>query len=326
MKVSFIIPLYNRLDLTQPCLESLQQTIPRGLDHEIVLVDDGSTDGTREWIATLDAPFRVVLNESNRGYAGTNNRGALAATGDILALLNSDLILTRGWLEPMLRLVRRPRVGIVGNVQRRVADGVLDHAGILFNEKCKPAHDDRRFWLLAPRRHRRVPAVTAACLLIRRDLFFHLGGFDEAFRNGCEDIDLCFRARRLGYSVHVALRSRIGHHVSASRGENPKNEYNSRRLAHRWRDELIRLGAHHASLRYLLDYLPTPRDADPDTVWRCLLNLCGIRVGYGAPYRPWAEAPMLIEERRWAEILGAAQSDRFVSTLLETAESTPAER
>jgi GT2 family glycosyltransferase len=317
VKVSFIIPLYNRLDLTQPCLASLQASIPRGLDHEIILVDDGSTDGTRTWIQTLGTPFRVLLNERNLGYAGSNNRGAAVATGDILALLNSDLVLTARWLAPMLRLVRRRRVGIVGNIQRRFEDRSLDHAGILFTEKCKPAHDARRRWGFVPWPSRRVPAVTAACLLVRRELFLQLRGFDEAFRNGCEDIDLCFRARARGCSVRVALHSRILHHVSASRGENPKNEFNSRRLAVRWRDELLALGSRRCSRAYLARHFENPREADWHTAWACLLHLAGWPRRPAGPLAASAEAAMAVEEARWHRLLGPAEPDRFVSSLPE---------
>jgi O-antigen biosynthesis protein len=77
VQVSFIIPLFNCLPLTQAMLASLRDTIPAGLTHEIVLVDDGSTDGTREWLGSLrDPPFRAVFNERNLGYAAANNRAA----------------------------------------------------------------------------------------------------------------------------------------------------------------------------------------------------------------------------------------------------------
>ncbi|MCC5025615.1 MAG: glycosyltransferase [Candidatus Synoicihabitans palmerolidicus] len=81
-KVSFIIPLYNGLSLTKVCLQTLQVSLPADLDHEIIFVDDGSTDGTREWLTSLTAPCRFLLNDRNLGYAGSNNRGAHAATGD----------------------------------------------------------------------------------------------------------------------------------------------------------------------------------------------------------------------------------------------------
>ena len=94
MQVSFIIPLYNCLAHTQECLRTLQASLPAWLEHEIILVDDGSTDGTRAWLATLGAPCRVLLNERNAGYAAANNRGAAVARGRILVLLNNDLILS----------------------------------------------------------------------------------------------------------------------------------------------------------------------------------------------------------------------------------------
>jgi GT2 family glycosyltransferase len=327
VKVSFIIPLYNRLDLTRPCLESLRATLPAGLDHEILLVDDGSTDGTREWIQTLGTPYRVFLNERNLGYAGTNNRGAAAATGDILALLNSDLILTRRWLEPMLATLRRaPRAGIVGNVQSRAATGELDHIGFAVELTGKPCHDASRLWLWAPWRSRETPAVTAACLLVQRDLFLRLRGFDEGFRNGGEDVDLCFRARALGYSCHVALHSRILHHVSASPGRKLHDEQNSRRLALRWHDEFLRLNyrrhrEHHRltvglpqCLEYLRLHWADPRDFDRSQLAHIMLFMLRLRI-------PLSEiaaqqlAAMQVEAARWEQLLGPAPANSFVSSL-----------
>jgi len=86
---------------------------------------------------------------------------------------------------------------------------------------------------------RRVPAVTGACVVLPRALWEQLGGFDEGYMNGGEDIDLCFRARALGHVNVVALHSVVRHHVSASPGRKQRDEHNSRRLALRWREELI---------------------------------------------------------------------------------------
>ena len=80
--LSVIVPLYNCLPLTQAMLRSLRETLPADMTHEIILVDDGSTDGTREWLAGLEAPFRVILNERNLGYGASNNRGAAIARGE----------------------------------------------------------------------------------------------------------------------------------------------------------------------------------------------------------------------------------------------------
>lgn len=234
---------------------SLQHSLPANLDHEIILVDDGSTDGTRDWLRTLTAPFRVVLNELNLGYAGANNRGAAIAAGEILVLLNNDLILTPRWLEPMVCAFDRlgDRAGVVGNVQRRVADGEVDHSGVIINLKAKPEHQTalppRWIRFLTPTRQ--VDAVTGACALVARRLWESLGGFDEGFSNGGEDVDFCFRAASQGKLNVVAIRSIVLHHISASPGRKLRDEQNSYRLARKWRDELER----RARRRWCWDYL-----------------------------------------------------------------------
>src|SRR5206468_659098 len=113
-------------------LASLQATLPANLTHEIIFVDDGSTDGTREWLATLREPIRVVLNERNLGYAMANNHAAATARGELLVLLNNDLVLQPHWLEPMLatHAALDERAGIVGNLQLNARTRELDHAGI----------------------------------------------------------------------------------------------------------------------------------------------------------------------------------------------------
>jgi O-antigen biosynthesis protein len=243
-----VVPLFNCLPLTQAMVASLRATLPTRLTYEIILVDDGSSDGTREWLATLAPPFRVVLNEQNLGYAAANNRGAAIAIGENLALLNNDLVLTRGWLEPMLVVQRRlgTRAGLIGNVQRTVATGEIDHCGILINEKGKPEHD-RSFplWVrwLWPSPMRIVPAVTGACLVVNRELFLANGGFSEEYVNGCEDVDLAFRLAAQDRINAVALRSVVRHHVSASPGRKRRDELNTYRLTLRWRDALTRHGA-----------------------------------------------------------------------------------
>ena len=126
MLASFIIPLFNNLALTRACVASLQATLPAGLTHEIILVDDGSTDATRAWLSTLGPPFRVVLNDRNLGYAAANNRAITHARGDVLALLNNDLVFLPSWLEPMLGAHRSlaDRAGLIGNLQLNARTGV----------------------------------------------------------------------------------------------------------------------------------------------------------------------------------------------------------
>jgi len=268
VQVSFLIPLYNCLAHTQAMLASLRATLPRGLTHEIIFIDDLSTDGTRDWLATLanDPVIRVVLHDKNAGFAAANNSGAALARGEFLALLNNDLILTPQWLEPILNAHRAygPRAGLVGNVQINAATGVLDHAGISINLKGKPEHISslpyRSRWPLLKPRHRRVVAVTGACVVLRRSLWEKLGGFDPAYLNGCEDVDLCLRASAAGNVNWVALRSIVRHHISASPGRKLRDEANTRLLVQRWSDTLARQAARLWCRDHLATYLRDPRD------------------------------------------------------------------
>jgi GT2 family glycosyltransferase len=306
--VSFVIPLYHCLDLTQACVASLQAALPAGLAHEIILVDDGSTDGTRAWLATLRPPFRVVLNERNLGYAGANNRGAALATGRILALLNNDLVLKPHWLEPMLAAHRRlgTRAGLIGNVQRAARTGAVDHSGIFINLKGKPEHDTSLppRWMRRLRPVRPVAALTGACMLLARDLWTQLGGFDENFRNGGEDVDLCFRARAAGRVNAIALRSVIDHHISASVGRKKNDEHNSRRLALRWRPELEQLALRAWCWDFLRREWSGTRDpSECATALEMLLYAANLRRTPPAFARDQMHAVMNREFERWAQLL-----------------------
>ncbi len=250
-------------------LASLQATLPATLRHEIILIDDGSTDGTREWLQTLrdKPPIRVLLNDRNLGYAATNNRASRVATGDYLILLNNDLLLTPRWLEPMLRAhasLKAP--GIIGNVQRAVRTQEIDHTGFEISEHGKP----RQLVSLPlfPWHTKNVPAVTGACMLATRKLWNELGGFDERYLNGCEDIDLCFKALVAGYTNVVALRSSIFHHISPSPGRRRHDELNAQKLTLRWRSLLSELGARARCRDFLLRELNAR--AAYDSPWDCL--------------------------------------------------------
>jgi len=307
-RISVITPLFNCLDLTRAMLESLRASIPRRMAHEIILVDDGSTDGTREWLSTVGEPFRVILNERNLGFGGATNRGAAVARGQTLALLNNDLVLTPGWLPPMLRALDSlgPRAGLVGNVQVNPATLWVDHAGIYFNRKCKPEHDRREPSLaalvLCP--VRKVAAVTGACVLVRADAWRRFGGFDEAYFNGCEDVDLCLRMLHAGLVNAVALRSRVLHRVSASAGRKLRDEENTRRLFLRWREQIAVLASRRWARRHYRLFFEEPRDLpDPLEAWRTAFYLARLR--HVPPSNALAAMNEVIDRElaRWRDLL-----------------------
>ena len=316
MLVSFIIPLFDNLALTRACVESLQATLPADLAHEIILVDDGSTDGTRPWLATLTPPFRVVLNERNLGYAAANNRAIALARGKFLALLNNDLVLLPRWFEPMLAAQRSlgARAGLIGNVQLNAKTGAIDHTGIVMSRQVKPVHDHSLPTGLARifSRVRRVPAVTGACLLVERSLWQQLGGFDEGYINGGEDVDLCFRARAVGRTNAVALKSVVRHHISASVGRKLRDEENSYRLARRWRREFV--AATGDLLRewcraHFEQILPAPLLADPVLARRAFYYAYGLSSSPPPEALSHVDAAHLsVEFDRWGKMFPTASS------------------
>ena len=306
VQVSFIIPLFNCLALTRACVERLQATLPAGLLHEIILVDDGSTDGTRDWLATLGPLFRVLLHERNLGYAIANNGGAALAQGRFLVLLNNDLILQPHWLEPMLAAHQSlgDRAGIVGNVQLDARTGAVDHAGIVLSAQGTPEHARARpafaRWRSASLRP--VPAVTGACLLIERSLWQQLGGFGERFVNGGEDVDLCYRARAVGRATAVALTSVIRHHVSSSPGRKLRDEQNSFRLFRRWRRAFIGDATRPWCRDYLRSALVDPCSGEHRLARHALLHAAGLTAAPPSEAIAHLEAAHAREFTRWEEM------------------------
>jgi GT2 family glycosyltransferase len=313
--VSLIVPLYNCLGLTQAMLASLHATLPPGLAAELLLVDDGSTDGTPAWLEAIAArppagwpPLRILVNEGNRGFAVSNNRAAALARGELLLLLNNDLVLLPGWLEALLAAHRElgARAGLVGNVQLDATTGAVDHAGLELTPQGKPVHTRvlPRAGTALPANVRIVPAVTGACLLLSRALWEELGGFDEGYVNGGEDIDLGYRARAIGRVNAVALRSVVRHHVSSSPGRKARDEYNSRRLALRWREQLLVDSVVPWCRAHLAEAWVRPDQQDYLVTLRTLTFLTGLRRS------PPPEAPLRVaramrrEFARWDEICG----------------------
>jgi len=308
--LSVVTPLYNCLPLTRAMLESLEASIPPRITYEVILVDDGSTDGTREWLKGLGAPYRVVLNETNQGFAGSTNRGAEVARGEVLALLNNDLVLEPGWLRPMLLVLRLlgRRAGLVGNIQLNASTREVDHAGIVVDEKCKPQHDRRDPSLLrrALRPVRTVFALTGACLIVRTETWRRLGGFDEGYRNGCEDVDVCLRAEQLGLRNVVVRWSRVLHHVSSSPGRKANDEANSRRLFLRWRDRLAFEACREWTWGYFTKLLEDPRDfPDPWDAVLTALYLMRLRRLPPAVAMEAKQAAIDLELARWQKMFSS---------------------
>ena len=262
-RVSFLISVFNGLRLTKACVDSLCQTTDLSA-HEVIIVDDSSTDGTRAYLAGLPAPpFRVILNNAKRSYAANNNAAAAVAGGEFLCLLNNDTVLSPGWLDALLRAFGRfPNAGLVGNAQRNSRTGRYDHMGTIFADDGTPIHFGWDFRFRPFRGYTRWRAVTAACCLVRRNVFLDAGGFDEQYINGGEDVDLCLRLGQRGYQHYVANQSVIDHHVSSSEGRHAFTPQNTARLLQQWRSHVQETRTNRdrrlLALNYLLSHISEP--------------------------------------------------------------------
>lgn len=223
--VSVIIPTRDRANLLRTCLEGLSATNYPDLD--VIIVDNGSTDPQAlTFLDSLNAGrFRVMRHEGAFNFAAINNRAAQQARGEVLCLLNNDIeVLEPGWLSIMVQQAMRDDVGAVG-AQLLYPDGRIQHAGVILGIGGAAAHAHR---LLMPeeegyfRRHQlpqHISAVTAACLVVRRDRFMAVGGFDEHnFAVAFNDVDLCLRLNQRGWQTFYEPRARLVHHESVSRG------------------------------------------------------------------------------------------------------------
>lgn len=224
-KVTVIVPTRNRLDLLRTCIDGLAHTDYPSM--EVIVVDNGSDDpATLAYLAALDpARVRVLRDDGPFNFSRLNNRAAQLATGELLCLLNNDIeVLSGDWLGIMASQAMRPEVGAVG-ARLLYSDGRIQHAGVVLGICGGAAHAHR---LLRPeaegyfRRHalpQFVSAVTAACLVVRRESFEAVGGLDEEiFAVAFNDVDLCMRLNQQGWQSLYEPRATLVHHESVSRG------------------------------------------------------------------------------------------------------------
>ena len=218
--VSIIVLTYNKWELTQACLENIDSHT--AWPHEIVVVDNASSDGTPEKLTNWAAKGknrRVVLSTENLGFAGGNNLGIENTSGEYLILLNNDTEVTDGWLTPLIRVLERePRVGIVGpatnnsgneaRVDLRAAKGkALASAVAAFIGGTPPQFLETN-------------SVAFFCVALRRETVNEIGVLDTAYGIGMfEDDDYCQRLKKAGYVTGVCFQSFVFHHMSASFNE-----------------------------------------------------------------------------------------------------------
>jgi FkbM family methyltransferase len=206
---SIVILTHNQLVFTRECLESIRANTPQ--PHEVIVVDNASTDGTVDCLESLPH-IKLIRNAENRGFPAACNQGIRVAAGRQILLLNNDTVVPPGWLERMLkRLHSDPRIGLVGPCSNHVSG----------EQQVPVSYDDRpgleAFATEWTRNHdgqsQDTDRLVGFCLLIRREVIDRVGLLDERFGIGCyEDDDYCLRALQAGYRAVIAGDAFVHHY------------------------------------------------------------------------------------------------------------------
>jgi GT2 family glycosyltransferase len=231
--IAIVILNWNGRELLQRFLPTL---VHYSHGAELIVADNASTDDSVQFVRENYPQVRIVVNESNLGFAGGYNTALQSVEADIYCLLNSDVEVSPNWLDPVLQLFKsRPDIGII---QPKIKDlkrpsyfeyagaggGYIDFFGYPFCrgrifqhlEEDMGQYDDVReiFW------------ATGACMFVRKDVFWELGGFDSDYFAHQEEVDLCWRAHNHGYRVYYIGTSQVFHMGGSTLSNmNPRKTY-----------------------------------------------------------------------------------------------------
>lgn len=219
VQLSIIVLSYNTKDLTIACIDSIIGQYKKQLDNgdfELIVVDNKSSDSTIEaiksvpakgWSASGKKRLRLIENKENYGFSKGNNIGAKQANGKFLFFLNSDTkVLDSGLLEMVSYLEQRKPVGILGARLQNVDGSPQASVGSFYNlgNVFIMLLGGERAGLLrsSPQRTQHVDWASGGAMMVKGDMFKKMGGFDENFFMYVEDMELCFRAKKLGFETH----------------------------------------------------------------------------------------------------------------------------
>jgi GT2 family glycosyltransferase/2-polyprenyl-3-methyl-5-hydroxy-6-metoxy-1,4-benzoquinol methylase/glycosyltransferase involved in cell wall biosynthesis/Flp pilus assembly protein TadD len=247
--VSIVIPVFNKWEYTENCLDSIVKNV-RYPNYEVIVVDNASTDATQEsmarWCSRHDR-IKYIRNEMNLGFVDACNLGAEQAKSDYVLLLNNDTTVKEGWLESLVDFAEKtPDCGAVGSMLV-YPDGRLQEAGGInfsdangwnYGRGLNPNHPKFTFV-------REVDYISGASLMVRKDIWDAIGGLDRRYAPAYyEDADLCFAIRKLGYKVYYQPRSSVVHFEGVTSGTNLQQGFkkfqviNRPKFMEKWKNEL----------------------------------------------------------------------------------------
>jgi GT2 family glycosyltransferase len=309
-RASIVIPVFNNWAYTAACLRSLVETRCE-TSFEVIVVDDHSSDQTAERLDRIEG-LKVIHNEENLGFIGSCNRGADAARGEYIVMLNNDTQVVDGWLDALLETFEQfPDTGLAG-ARLIYGDGRLQEAGgIIYNDGGgwnygRLDDADRPEYQFT----REVDYCSGACIALPAELFRELDGFDTRYSPAYyEDTDLAFRVREKGLKVRMQAAATIVHHEGVTSGTDINSgtkryqAINREKFLERWKDVLadhsppIIDHRDRSEIRRARDYrlkgnvlvidayTPEPNQ-DSGSLRLVYLMDCFLKLGYGVTFMP----------------------------------------
>lgn len=217
--VSVVIPTYNGKDLLEESLPVIRDALHFASQHEIIVVDNASTDGTLEFIATDHPYIRYIRLHTNTGFTGAINTGVLAAKGKLVLLINNDCLPEKGSIKKLVEFLEEHKQCVATQPVVVRPKGDIENIGFWVNTTLGKAST-----ITSPSMYKtvkeegRVYGLSGTCMLIKKEVFIKAGMFDLSFHSYLEDIDLALTLHELGYTVEPCLSAKVVHkHMSTSK-------------------------------------------------------------------------------------------------------------
>lgn len=306
-EVSIVIPVYNKKSYTLACLSSLTANVSEEVRYEVIVIDNASSDGTSNALRKIPG-LVYVRNEENMGFVDACNQGAKAAKGSYIVFLNNDTLVQKNWLESLLDTAKREGVGIAGSKLVYPSNKLQEAGGIIFNDASGHNYgrdgspDDYKYNYV-----REVDYCSGASIIIRKNFFEKLGGFDRLYAPAYyEDTDLSFATRKAGLQVMYQPKSVIYHVEGGTAGTDTSSGFkrfqtiNKAKFEKKWAKELkaqqepgeIYLGRDRSSNKLALiidENIPKP-DEDSGSVRMFRIVEALTKLGYKVTFFPYNTA------------------------------------